>query len=195
MTEACQDIIPPMHTYSHAIFTWAIARYLKKEKFHAAAKWGAAGAALPDVPTFVKAARFLWRRRDSMYEDGFKEDFLEALEYFQEPAGKVDLALHSLAPVGFALTLYKVLGVEEKDPNRALLAFLLGWAGHNVVDFPTHSSDARPPFWPLFGWRWKSPISYWDRKFYALPFIIVEHAAILALAAALIYESYDAPLE
>ena len=44
-----------MHTYSHAVFTWALARYLAPEESHAAV-WGAAGAALPDVPTLAKAA-------------------------------------------------------------------------------------------------------------------------------------------
>ena len=174
-----------MHTYSHAVFTWAAARYVKREASHAAA-WGAAGAALPDMPTLAKAARLLWRRRGSIE----KEEFLESLEYFKEPSGKVDLSLHSLAPVGALLALYKVLGLEDKDPKRALLSFLLGWAGHNVLDFPTHAEDARPPLWPLSKWRWKSPISYWDRKFYALPCLLVEHGAILTLVLVLLRQSY-----
>ena len=179
-----------MHTYSHAVFTWAVTRYIKREEFHAAATWGAAGAALPDMPVLAKAAYLLWYHRDSMT----KEEFLEALEYFKEPSGKVDLTLHSLAPVGGLLTLYKVLGLKNKDPKRALLAFLLGWVGHNILDFPTHAEDARPPFWPLFRWRWKSPISYWDRKFYALPCLLVEHGALLALTLATLYQSYrDTP--
>lgn len=178
-----------MHTYSHAVFTWAVARYIKPEESHAAL-WGAVGSALPDMPTLVKAAHFLWRRRDSIAKEEFKEEFLEALEYFEEPSGRLDLTLHSLVPVGTLLALYKVLGLKSKDPDRTLLAFLLGWAGHNVLDFPTHADDARPPFWPLFRWRFKSPVSYWDRKFYALPCILVEHAAILALVLAFVRRSY-----
>lgn len=179
-----------MHTYSHAVFTWALVRYLKWEESHAAV-WGAAGAALPDVPTLAKAARLLWRRRGSMDKEEFKEEWLEALEYYKEPSGKVDLTLHSLAPVGALIALYKVLGLEHKDPHGTLISFLLGWAGHNLLDFPMHAGDARPPLWPLSGWRFKSPISYWDRKFYALPCLIVEHGAILTLALALLYESYQ----
>jgi LexA-binding, inner membrane-associated putative hydrolase len=185
MSEAYLTKIPFMHTYSHAVFTWAAARYAKREEFHAAA-WGAAGSALPDLPTLTKAARLLWRHRGSIE----KEEFLEALEYFKEPSGKVDLALHSLAPVGALLALYKVLGLRHKDPKRTLLSFLLGWAGHNVLDFPTHAEDARPPLWPLSKWRWKSPISYWDRKFYALPCLLVEHGAILTLVLVLLHQSY-----
>ncbi len=183
-----------MHTYSHAVFTWAVARCVKREEFHAAA-WGAAGAALPDLPTLAKAACLLWSRRDSITKEEFREEFLEALEYSKEPSGRLDLALHSLAPVGALLALYKVLGLEDRDPKRAFLAFLLGWAGHNILDFPTHAEDARPPFWPLSKWRWKSPVSYWDRKFYALPCILVEHGVILALFLGFLRQSYRSVLE
>lgn len=175
-----------MHTYSHAVFTWAAARYVNREELDAAA-WAAVGAALPDLPVLAKAAYLLWRRRSSIT----KEEFLEALEYFKEPSGKVDLTLHSLAPVGSMLAVYKALGLRKKDPKRALLAFLLGWAGHNLLDFPMHAEDARPPLWPFSRWRWKSPVSYWDRKFYALPCILVEHGAILALILVFLHQSYN----
>jgi LexA-binding, inner membrane-associated putative hydrolase len=185
MWEAYRFNILFMHTYSHAIFTWAAARYVKREESHAAV-WGAAGAALPDLPTLAKAARLFWHRGNSLT----KEEFLESLEYFEEPSGKMDLTLHSLVPVGTMLALYKALGLGKKDPKRALLAFLLGWTGHNLLDFPMHANDARPPFWPLSGWRWKSPISYWDRECYALPCMLVEHGIVLALVLAFLHQSY-----
>lgn len=181
-----------MHTYSHAVFTWALARYLNREESHAAV-WGAAGAALPDVPTLVKAARVVWANRNSTTKEEFKEEFYEALEYSKEPTGTLDLTLHSLAPVGAMLALYRLLGLRRRDPRRAVLAFLLGWAGHNLLDFPTHSEDARPPFWPISRWRWKSPVSYYDTECYALPCLVVEHGTILALALMSLYQSYQEP--
>ncbi|MDQ3860201.1 MAG: hypothetical protein M3266_01315, partial [Actinomycetota bacterium] len=69
-----------MHTYSHAIFTWALARYLDPEESHASL-WGAAGSTVPDVPTLVKAARLAWKRRDSISKEEFREEYYEALEY------------------------------------------------------------------------------------------------------------------
>ena len=176
-----------MHTYSHAVFTWAATRYVKQEESHTAA-WGAAGAALPDLPILAKAAHLLWYRRNSIT----KEEFLRALEYFEEPSGRLDLSLHSLVPVGTLIALYKALGLKKKDSKGTLLAFLLGWAGHNILDFPMHAEDARPLFWPLSKWRWKSPISYWDRKFYALPCLLVEHGAILTLVLTSLHQSYRA---
>ncbi len=119
-----------------------------------------------------------------------REEFYEALEYYEQPSGKIDLSVHSLVPVCSMLALYKLLGLKRKDPRKAMLYFLLGWAGHNLLDVPTHSSDARPLFWPLSKWRWKSPISYWDRDCYALPCTLVEHAIILALALAFLHQSY-----
>ena len=49
-----------------------------------------------------------------------------------------------------------------------------------------HAEDASPLFSPLSESRWKSPVSYWDRKFYELPFLLVEHGVILALILGLI---------
>lgn len=34
---------------------------------------------------------------------------------------------------------------------------------HLCLDFPLHHDDGRPHFWPLSGWVYESPYSYWDR--------------------------------
>lgn len=60
-----------------------------------------------------------------------------------------------------------------------LLAFAL-WRGwpllsifaasalfHIALDFPFHTHDARPHFWPVTDWVFHSPISYWDRGAHA----------------------------
>ena len=33
---------------------------------------------------------------------------------------------------------------------------------HIALDFPLHHDDGRPHFWPLTGWVFESPVSYWD---------------------------------
>ncbi len=35
---------------------------------------------------------------------------------------------------------------------------------HLALDFPLHHGDGRPHFWPLTGWVFESPFSYWDRR-------------------------------
>ncbi|MEM1273485.1 MAG: cobalamin biosynthesis protein CobQ [Pseudomonadota bacterium] len=43
-----------------------------------------------------------------------------------------------------------------------LLAFAAAGFLHIALDFPLHHDDGRPHFWPLTGWVFESPISYWD---------------------------------
>jgi membrane-bound metal-dependent hydrolase YbcI (DUF457 family) len=73
-----------------------------------------------------------------------------------------------------------LLRIGRLDARRILLWFLLGWAGHTLVDFLTHAEDALPLFWPLSNWTWQSPVSYyWDSPHYGREFFIVEHGALL----------------
>lgn len=39
---------------------------------------------------------------------------------------------------------------------------------HLVFDFALHAGDGRPHFWPLSGWVFDSPISYWDSAYHAI---------------------------
>ena len=78
-----------------------------------------AGAALPDLPTPAKGAYLLRYNRDSRT----KEEFLESLEYYTEPSGRLDLALHSLAPVGSMFALYKAVGLKKKTRRGLYSSF------------------------------------------------------------------------
>ncbi len=55
---------------------------------------------------------------------------------------------------------------------------------HLCLDFPLHHDDGRPHFWPLTGWVFESPLSYWDRAHGAIWVAPVE--AIVTLGAALV---------
>ena len=35
---------------------------------------------------------------------------------------------------------------------------------HCVCDLPLHHDDGHRHFWPIFNWRFNSPVSYWDPK-------------------------------
>ncbi|MEM6890041.1 MAG: cobalamin biosynthesis protein CobQ [Pseudomonadota bacterium] len=50
--------------------------------------------------------------------------------------------------------------------QRAAWAIALSGAAliHLGLDFPLHHDDGRPHFWPLSGWVFESPLSYWDRR-------------------------------
>ncbi len=161
-----------MNTHSHAVCTWALARHLQADP--AAAACGAAGASLPDLPYLAKGALLIARERRGLT----RQRLMEELDYFDEPSWGVDLALHSLLPVG---TLLALGSLRRRERAGRLRWFLLGWAGHNLVDLATHGGDARPHLWPAWGWRWQSPVSYWDRDRHAIPLLIGEHALLVGL--------------
>lgn len=129
---------------------------------------------MPDGPVALGAA-WLFLRRGKGFGRGDFESEVCARTVFRGP----DAALHSAVPVGVALAL-RVAAGETGDRSGALLAFLLGWSGHVVADALTHAGDARPMFWPFSGWRFRSPVSYWDRGRHARAFSLLEHAALPA---------------
>lgn len=163
-----------MHTYSHAVLSWAAARRLAPSDPRSAL-WGALGAVLPDLPAVaggtLLAVRRGWFTRGEFYGE------VCGRRRFRGP----DAALHSLLPVSLALALYEATSAYRTDRHRGR-ALLLGWAGHVLADALTHGGDARPLFWPLSGWRFDSPVSYWDRGRYGGMFSLVEHMAVLAVA-------------
>ncbi len=142
---------------------------------------GAVGAALPDMTAFVAAA---------YYFDEFgsmpREQLLDAI-YFTGPfgaTGGLGAPLHRPGWWSAGAALELRLGCF--DEHRVLLWFLLGWAGHTVVDFLTHVDDLRLLFWPLSDWRWASPVSYYNPRYYGREFMLVSHASMLVIMAVLL---------
>ena len=168
-----------METYAHSFFTWALAKHGVKAGRPAGIA-GAVGAALPDLPSFAAAA-YYWNQRNSVG----REELLDAI-YFSGPFGGTGSALHSLVPVAGLLAVYGALRLGRIDRRRIILWFLIGWAGHAVADFLTHVNDTRPLFWPVSGWEWSSPVSYYDSRYYGIPFTITEHALIVVTVIGLL---------
>lgn len=56
---------------------------------------------------------------------------------------------------------------------------------HLCLDFPLHHDDGRAHFWPLSGWVFESPLSYWDRDHGAMWLAPVEAFAATLAAIAL----------
>lgn len=169
-----------METYSHAFFTWALAKHGIKAG-RAAGVAGALGATFPDLPSFAATGyyvgtAYLWEGWDAMAS----EEMLDAI-YFTGPFGAMGSALHSVVPVALLLVLYRALGLGRHDHRRILLWFLLGWFGHTIADFLTHVDDARPLFWPISDWEWSSPVSYYNPLYYGREFFMVNHGLMLLI--------------
>lgn len=164
-----------MNTYSHAFFTWLVAKHGVRgpKSGRAAGIAGAVGATLPDLPS-VAGAVYYWGKRDEMP----RESLLDAV-YFTGPFGGTGSAMHSLMLPATLLLSYWLLGLGGTDRRGIILWLLIGWAGHTVADFLTHAEDTRPLFWPISGWEWSSPVSYYDPAYYGFAFTLVSHLAIL----------------
>ncbi len=148
-----------MLTTSHAF--WA----LRLPAAPGVRAWRTAGAISPDVPAIALVGVFLPGARGRARGDLFDR------VYHRSPWREVHLALHSVLP---ALALRTV----ARRPGRAR-AYADGWLSHLAIDFVTHHDDAWPPAWPVSGWRWRSPVSYWQTEHHARTWAAAETAALV----------------
>lgn len=65
------------------------------------------------------------------------------------------------------------------------IAFAAAGLAHLALDFPLHTHDARPHFWPVTDWVFNSPFSYWDTRAGAGVIGPMEVALSLAMAVLL----------
>jgi hypothetical protein len=84
--------------------------------------------------------------------------------------------------------------ITMRERLSASLAAIEGWTLsavfavsallHTLIDFLCHREDAHMSFWPVTRWKFISPVSYWDRQFYADWFMLFE--AVLGLCLAIV---------
>ncbi|MEP4197833.1 MAG: cobalamin biosynthesis protein CobQ [Aliishimia sp.] len=65
---------------------------------------------------------------------------------------------------------------------------------HLVFDFPLHHDDGRPHFWPVSGWVFESPLSYWDVRHGARWVAPFEAAAAMCSAVLLLKHQPGVPM-
>ena len=76
-----------------------------------------------------------------------------------------------------------LLGLAVWCKQIILRAFVGAGLLHAFADFLTHHDDARRQFWPVSDWVFRSPVSYWDARFYGNVFGMFEVALVVMLAA------------
>lgn len=155
------------------------------------------GAFVPDMAIY---GLFIWSKMA-----GVAEQQLWNVIYFSEP-------MLTYTAIGNSAPLYALIGIlgiamvraasTETAPHVAgapiglerfiapshtnvLLLFALAALTHVAGDLPVHVDDAHPHFWPLTGWRFISPVSYWDRAHFGGVFSLIEAACGILLAAIL----------
>jgi hypothetical protein len=164
-----------MNTPAHAVLNlWALGRKDHPET----ALPIVIGSVLADLPIVLFYA---WTK----LVQGLPEPEIWSRAYFEwEGRWTIDL-LHSLPVTGAALLLAWRLGLPR------LTALFAGMVLHIPGDFFLHHDDAHRHFFPFSGWRFESPVSYWDPRHYGQFVAPLEMIAVLAGCIVLLrrYES------
>lgn len=129
-----------------------------------------AGGLAPDLPMF---AMVLWATRVV----GVPEHEVFSTLFFSETWQSVFAIDHSFFIWG------GLLGLAVWRRQIILRAFAGAGLLHALADFLTHHDDARRQFWPVSDWVFRSPVSYWDARFYGNAFGLFEVALVVTLAA------------
>lgn len=119
------------------------------------------GALLPDAVIFVM---FAWSKLI-----GAPESEVWSTWYFNPPWLTAIDWMNSIPLFGVILLVGWVLPEQPRAYNRlsaVLMLFALAAITHLLGDLPLHVDDGHAHFVPLTDWRFVSPLSYWDPRYY-----------------------------
>ena len=124
-----------------------------------------AGAIFPDIPMLL----FYGHQR--LYQ-GRSEYLIWSSDYFQPQWQYLFDLFHSIPLICAAAFV-------AWHARRSLwLAFFLSMLVHVFGDLPFHHNDAHAHFLPFSNWRFISPLSYWDPRYYGRYFAVAEIALV-----------------
>jgi hypothetical protein len=147
-----------MTTPAHAVINLALFEKKTNTKHF---WWIVLGGLVPDLFTTIYAVVLGLMRYSG---EQIWEEF-----YFGTPIFQIVSLTHSLWLFP-ALTFF-FLYVWKK---RAMVYLFASWSLHIFADFWLHAEDAYMHFWPLTNWRFESPISYWDPRYYGFQVAMIE---------------------
>lgn len=139
-----------MNTPSHSIVNLAVLLPLAPD----AALPILLGSVLPDLPMLVLYGWAKGIRRQS-------ERQIWGETYWQPLWQTLTHGFHSI-PLALAGA-----GLAYQLNQMPLLLLCLSAVLHSLGDLPVHHDDAHRHFLPLTGYRFISPLSYWDRRYHA----------------------------
>ena len=88
-------------------------------------------------------------------------------------------SVHSLVVCSAFIIL--LLIILKREIFRKIFPFLLGWGLHIAFDAFTHVSDGYALFFPLSGYRFPAPVSYWEKQFHAIEYFWISHSLMVGL--------------
>jgi hypothetical protein len=172
-----------MNTYSHVLITAALREKYRHLNIHA--KGFLIGSFMPDVPLVVLTLGY-WAYRAAFEPlqpgEGIFGARYDAL-FFSNPFWIIS---HNMFHAPLVIALLAGLGyLAQRRGQRwgaPLLWFAAGCGIHSAIDIPTHGNDGPLLLFPLnWDMRFHSPISYWDRNYYADIFAPLEHLLVLGI--------------
>lgn len=133
-----------------------------------------AGGLVPDLPMLFLV---LWSTRVA----GFSEQQVFGELYFTDAWQSVFAVDHGFLFWGalYCVALWRAAPVLGAFAGAGLL--------HAAADFLTHNDDARRQFWPISDWMFRSPVSYWDARYYGEVFAVFELGLVAVLTGLLLW--------
>lgn len=157
-----------MNTPAHLLM--GLAAFGRRSK-PGSGRWAALGSLIPDLSLYVLAGV-------SMFLMQIPPERVFGELYFSSSWQTMFAIDNSVILWGIVL----VLALWRK--SIAFIAFSGAALLHIAFDFPLHHDDARQHFWPVSGWTFESPFSYWDSNHHAS--IVAPLALILVLISAVV---------
>jgi len=181
-----------MQTYSHLLVTAVLDRQLVRHQLQAPRLALFTGAILPDIPFFLLTLLgeiyFRWFTTTPTGESPMV--YMHFTLFFIEPLWIIG---HNFFHAPFILGVLGLAGFAAarwgQRWGRGLGWFAVGAGLHTLIDIFTHTSDGPLLFFP-FNWRYRfrSPVSYWERANFGLIFMLVEHLVDLGILVYLIWQ-------
>ncbi|MBO6718762.1 MAG: hypothetical protein JJ913_12460 [Rhizobiaceae bacterium] len=152
----------------------------------------AAGGLVPDLPMFVIIGAL--RTSGHSFHEIFREIYWEHWWQIANGLGHSFWIWGGLAAISGALICRQrnVQGHMLADrAGNAPLAFAFSASAllHSFIDFLCHRDDAHMHLWPFTEWRFRSPVSYWDNRYYGEWFGLFE-AAVGVLLVVILFRRY-----
>lgn len=170
MCSLCANLNLLMITPSHIIYGWALAKATDQTPNKPRILAFVLGSFLPDLPTylFFFVHTFIWGTSQQLMWDEL---------YFDSVWTPIITLSHSLLLwplllLGATFLKYKLL---QYISSAALL--------HVVMDFFVHHDDAYRHFWPVSDWKFFSPLSYYDPRFFGQWVSLIDAIVIILLLA------------
>lgn len=158
-----------MMTTTHALISCG----LLARPNNRARNWAAGlGSVLPDAPMLVLYAI-------DRVVNGLPEDVIWGQRYWTD-AWQIPVAISHSIPLAVAAMV-----IAQIYRSEIVRIFSISVLLHIACDMPVHHDDAHMHFWPLSRWKFISPFSYWDRRYYGSIVSLIELAIAMGMIVVL----------